>query len=181
MTKYARDEWVRDLLDLGVRDLGENRPQQLTERAAAFASDPPVRWHQIGQLQRNKVRKLLPAASLTHSVDGEKLLSAINRVAGEEDLNPAVLLQVNVSGEESKGGFTPDAVRDLFAAGPPCGSNGRFPHVIVRGLMTMAPAAEPDDVDAHRPTGVRGAAGTARRTGRRRGVAGSVDGHERRF
>ncbi|MFH5804796.1 YggS family pyridoxal phosphate-dependent enzyme [Alienimonas sp. DA493] len=148
VTKYARDEWVRGLLDLGVRDLGENRPQQLTERAERFAADPPVRWHQIGQLQRNKVQKLLPAAFLTHSVDSEKLLARIERVAAEDGRAPAVLLQANVSGEESKSGFTPDALRDLFAAGL-----DRFPHVTVRGLMTMAPAAAPDAVEAvARPT-----------------------------
>ncbi|NNJ26670.1 YggS family pyridoxal phosphate-dependent enzyme [Alienimonas chondri] len=143
VTKYARDEWVRGLLDLGVRDLGENRPQQLTERADLLPADPPVRWHQIGQVQRNKVRKLLPAAFLTHSVDSEKLLAAIDRIAGEEGLTPQVLLQANVSGEDSKSGFTPNELRALFAAG-----FDRFPHVRVRGLMTMAPAAESDEVDA---------------------------------
>ena len=143
VTKYARDAWVRGLLDLGVRDLGENRPQQLTERAGAFAADPPVRWHQIGQLQRNKVRKLLPAAFLTHSVNGEKLLAAVDRVAEEEGLTPAVLLQANVSGEGSKGGFSPDELRALCDAGL-----DRYPHVRVRGLMTMAPAAEPAVVQA---------------------------------
>ncbi|QDT15261.1 YggS family pyridoxal phosphate-dependent enzyme [Alienimonas californiensis] len=143
VTKYARDEWVRGLLDLGVRDLGENRPQQLTERAETFTAQPPVRWHQIGQLQRNKVQKLLPAAFLTHSVDSETLLARIERVAAEEGLVPAVLLQANVSGEDSKSGFTPDALRALWDAGL-----DRFPHVRVRGLMTMAPAAAPDAVEA---------------------------------
>jgi pyridoxal phosphate enzyme (YggS family) len=143
VTKYARNAWVRGLLDLGVRDLGENRPQQLAERAAAFCAQPPVRWHQIGQVQRNKVRKLLPATALTHSIDSEKLLATVDRVAGEEGLRPAVLLQVNVSGEDSKGGFTPDALRALWDAGL-----DRFPHTTVRGLMTMAPAATPETVDA---------------------------------
>ena len=148
VTKYADDAQVRGLLGLGVRDLGENRPQQLVERAERFAEDPPVRWHQIGQLQRNKVRKLLPAARLTHSVDSEKLLAAIDRVAGEEgpvfpDGGPAVLLQANVSGEASKSGFAPDALRRLWERGP-----DRFPHVAVRGLMTLAPAAEPGGVEA---------------------------------
>ena len=148
VTKYARDEWVRGLLELGVRDLGENRPRQLTERAEtfparSFAGDGgPVRWHQIGQVQRNKVRKLLPAAFLTHSVDSAKLLSAIDRTADEEGLTPQVLLQANVSGEASKSGFAPDELRDLFAA-----RLDRFPHLNVRGLMTMAPAAVPGEVD----------------------------------
>jgi len=142
VTKYARDEWVRGLLDLGVRDLGENRPQQLTERADAFPAEPAVRWHQIGQLQRNKVRKLLPAAFLTHSVDSEKLLATIDRIAGEEGLKPEILLQANVTGEDSKSGFAPHSLRSLCETGL-----DRFPHVAVRGLMTMAPAAEPDAVD----------------------------------
>lgn len=103
-----------------------------------------MRWHQIGQVQRNKVRKLLPAAALVHSVDSEKLLAAVDNAAGEENRTARVLLQANVTGEASKNGFAPDALRELWDRGP-----DRFPHVEIRGLMTMAPLAEtPAAVDA---------------------------------
>ena len=144
VTKYATDEQVAALLAAGARDLGENRPRQLADRAERFAEgsdDPPgVRWHQIGQVQRNKVRKYLPAAALTHSVDSEKLLAVLDRVAGEEGLTARVLLQANVSGEASKSGFGPDELRALWNRGA-----DRFPHVEVRGLMTLAPLPERDE------------------------------------
>src|SRR5258708_6783820 len=72
VTKYARIEWARALVELGVIELGENRPQQLVERASQIAA--PVHWHLIGPLQRNKVRSILPLATLVHSVDSVRLL-----------------------------------------------------------------------------------------------------------
>lgn len=143
VTKYAPIEAIRELLALGHRDLGENRPQQLLERVDALGEFAPS-WHLIGTLQRNKARKVLPAVVLTHSVDTLRLLEAIDRLAGELSLRPRVLLEVNVSGEETKHGFSPG---DLRAAWPQVGA---FPHVEVAGLMTMAPYAE--DPEAARPT-----------------------------
>lgn len=141
VTKYARPEWIAPLLALGLRDLGENRPQQLVERAVAL---PNARWHLIGQLQRNKVRSLLPHAALIHSVDSLRLLQRISDIAGELGLTTRVLLQVNVSGEEAKQGFAPDELRRDW---PAC---RRLPHVQIEGLMTMAPLSDnPDDA---RPT-----------------------------
>ena len=147
VTKYASAEQVGAVLAAGVRDLGENRPQQLEERAGLYAaSSPPVRWHQIGQVQRNKAKKVVAHAHLTHSADSERLLVVLDRAAADCGAPASVLLQINVSGEDSKSGFTPDAARDLWATDPAA----RFPHLRFRGLMTMAPAA--DDPDAARPT-----------------------------
>ncbi|MEM7813180.1 MAG: YggS family pyridoxal phosphate-dependent enzyme [Planctomycetota bacterium] len=147
VTKYAEPAWVEELLRLGVRDLGENYPQQLCERADAITAPdpPPVRWHMIGTLQRNKARKLLPHAALVHSVDSVKLATTLDRIAGELGFrDPApVLLQVNVSGEESKSGFDADSVtataEGLAALG----------HIDIRGLTTIAPAT--DDPATTRP------------------------------
>ncbi len=156
VTKYARPEWVTELLRRGVRLLGESRPQQFAERAGEFevprldapqsgAADSrlPIEWHFIGHLQRNKVRLVLPHASLIHSVDSPRLLERIREVAAESGIAPAVLLQVNVSGEATKGGFAPDAVEQewpqLVAAKP----------AKIVGLMTMAPASE--DPEEARP------------------------------
>jgi len=111
--------------------LGESRPQQLLSKVQAI-SDPPIEWHLIGHLQRNKIRRVLPVVSLIHSVDSLRLLEAIDRVAAEGGLRPRVLLEVNVSHERAKHGFSesdmPEAVERLAA----------ISNVTVCGLMAMA-------------------------------------------
>lgn len=144
VTKYAEPDWVRELFRLGRLDVGENTPQQLGERAETIEPEgAPARWHMIGSLQRNKVRKLLPYVDLIHSVDSTKLAAAIDRIAGELGLATRVLLQVNVSGEESKSGLTPDALRASFA------EIASLPRLRVEGLTTIAPAT--DDPETVRP------------------------------
>ena len=131
VTKYAEPEWVRALAKLHPV-FGESRPQQLAERVPQF--DSSVQWHLIGQLQRNKVRMTLPVCDLIHSGDSVRLLDRIELIAGELALKPAVLLQVNVSGENSKAGFTATELRGLgdeLAA---------YESIRIEGLMTMAPA-----------------------------------------
>ena len=145
VTKYADTAAVRDLLAAGVRDLGEARPRQLAERADLFAAEPdPVRWHLIGHLQRNKVRRVLGRCDRIHSADSVRLLDACDRIAAEESLDPPrVLLEVNVSGEAAKDGFAPDGLRRAWPA------IADLAHLRVTGLMTMAPHA--DDPEAARP------------------------------
>ena len=134
VTKYAKPEWIRGLIELGARDLGESRPQQLVDRVSQFG--PDVHWHLIGPLQRNKVRRVLPLVELIHSIDSVRLLDAIDRIAAEENLQPRVLLEVNVSGEATKQGFAPEHL--LAAASQLQG----LQHVRIEGLMTMAPHTE---------------------------------------
>jgi PLP dependent protein len=140
VTKYADLAWVRGLLALGETQLGENRPQQLEDRAAALgagsqsAGEPA--WHLIGHLQRNKIRKMLPIVRLIHSLDTVKVVEAVDRIAGEMALRPRVLLEVNVSGEASKDGFTPESLTADWSR--LC----ELRHVELAGLMTMAPYAE---------------------------------------
>jgi len=134
VTKYARPEWIAGLLECGEKALGESRPQQLEQRAAEFPDH--VQWHLLGQLQRNKVRRTLAAASLVHSVDSLRLLERIEAIAIDEGRRPAVLLQINSSDDSSRTGFTPQTLR---AAWPRVCELTRTD---VRGLMTMAPAAE---------------------------------------
>jgi pyridoxal phosphate enzyme (YggS family) len=141
VTKYAQLNWVSALVELGIADLGENRPQQLCERAEALAA--AVRWHLVGHLQRNKVRKVLPLTVCVHSVDSWKLLDRIELLAAELDLRPRVLLEVNASGEASKDGFPLDELRGGWGRLP------RYQRTQVAGLMTMAPFAE--DPEAARP------------------------------
>lgn len=138
VTKYARIEWARALVELGVVELGENRPQQLVERASQIVA--PVNWHLIGPLQRNKVRSILPLATLIHSVDSVRLLESIERIAGDLDLRPRVLLEVNLSGEEAKHGFRADELPDAWV------QVQKFERVQVEGLMTMAAySADPEN------------------------------------
>jgi len=131
VVKYAQWEWVQALVAMGVTQLGESRPQQLLQRSPLLGDE--VSWHFIGHLQRNKIRKTLPVAGLIHSIDSLKLLRAVDRVAEELNLTSRVLLQVNVSGEATKGGFAPEELRSSWDAVAECR------HVEVCGLMTMAP------------------------------------------
>jgi uncharacterized pyridoxal phosphate-containing UPF0001 family protein len=97
------------LHELGVRDLGENRPQELWRKAAALP--PGVRWHLVGHLQRNKIERTLPLVCCIHSADSVRLLNALEQDAGERPIE--VLLEVNCSGEASKQGFAPAEVAGL--------------------------------------------------------------------
>lgn len=134
VTKYARLEWVQALVELGCRDLGESRTPQLEERATLLS--PELRWHFIGPLQRNKVRRTIAHCSLIHSVDSLKLLQAIDRIAGESELKPEVLIEVNLAGEASKKGFSRESLTAEWE------SLCQVSHVKIAGLMTMAPHVE---------------------------------------
>ena len=138
VTKYVGLEEIRALVAAGCADLGESRPQQLWQRADAL-HDIPVRWHLIGHLQRNKVRRTLPLVAMIHSVDSQRLAAALDEAAGEL-LPPGgaparpmpVLLEVNISGEPAKHGLAPGEVEPLLAEVAGCRG------VAVRGLMCMA-------------------------------------------
>lgn len=140
VTKYAQMEWIRALLDLGIRDLGENRPQQLSERAAELPGD--IRWHLIGHLQRNKVRKVLPVVHRVHSLDSVRLIEAVAEAATASNLATTGYVEVNLSREPQKHGFSPAEITDRWPE--ICGllkrqnSGQSSPVLQIRGLMTMA-------------------------------------------
>ena len=141
VTKYAQLDWARGLIDLGVTDLGESRPQQLVARAEQLP--PHVRWHQIGHLQRNKADMLLPVVERIHSVDSLRLVEHLAKSASKLGCRPRLLLEVNVSGESSKDGFV---IEELFATWPLILEHDSL---AIDGLMTMAPLE--DDPAAARP------------------------------
>jgi pyridoxal phosphate enzyme (YggS family) len=141
VTKTASVAAAAALVDLGVLDLGESRPQELWRKAAALPR--AVRWHLIGHLQRNKIERTLPLVHRIHSVDSPRLLTALEQAGRPLE----VLLEVNCSGEASKHGFAPDEVSGLAPA------LAALRHLRVVGLMTMA-AAE-DDPEHCRPTFAR--------------------------
>jgi len=140
VTKTVTPEVAAILPELGVIDLGESRPQELWRKAAAI---PGARWHMVGHLQRNKIERTLPLVTMIHSVESLDRLRAIEAEAAKRALQPSVLLEVNVSGEESKQGLSPDDLPALMA------HVAEWKHVRVRGLMTMAPLVE--DPERTRP------------------------------
>jgi pyridoxal phosphate enzyme (YggS family) len=129
------------LPELGLLDLGENRPQEFWRRAAAL---PSARWHFIGHLQRNKIERTLPEVHLLHSVDSVRLLTALEKEAEKQRRKVPVLLEVNASREANKQGFAPETLPRLMS------ELAKLKHVHVRGLMTMA--ALVDDPEQCRPT-----------------------------
>jgi pyridoxal phosphate enzyme (YggS family) len=140
VTKTVGHEVAQALVDLGVADLGENRPQELWRKSDLVSG---ARWHVIGHLQRNKVERTVGLSSLIHSVDSERLLEAIETEAKRIGKQTAVLLEVNCSGEEAKHGFTPEAVLAFTSNLKP------LQFVRIQGLMTMAALA--DESEAARP------------------------------
>ena len=133
VSKTVSAERIAELYDHGVRCFGENRAAVLAEKAKTLPAD--IEWHFIGPLQGNKVRKVVQAASVIHSVDSPELLSRLDRIVGEEGKQTRFLLEVSVSGEESKGGVPLTQLDGLAALAVECR------HAVWSGLMTMAPLA----------------------------------------
>ncbi len=131
VTKGVAPERIRQALDLGIVDVGENRLQEAWPKIAVLGSGP--RWHLVGHLQRNKVRRAVEAFALIHSVDSVALAEAIARSAQTGGRTVSVLLQVNVAAEPQKHGF---AVSDVPEA---AGRLADLGGLRVQGLMTMAP------------------------------------------
>lgn len=131
VTKYVSTEIASVLYDLGCVDLGESRPQELWNKAEAL-NHLSIRWHLIGQLQRNKIRRTIPLASLIHSVDRESLLTDLDKEASQLGQQTKMLLEVNISGDLSKSGFTAATAQEIAA------KSGDFPHLSISGLMGMS-------------------------------------------
>jgi len=146
VTKYAAPEQIREILQLGVQDLGESKVQQLIQRAAQLNEfvarrvaqgvggvPDRIRWHMIGHLQRNKVKPVLPLVSAVHSVDSLRLAEEIETHCTKLDRRMPVMLQINASEENSKFGVAVGAAVHLAE------QIDTMPHLQLIGLMTMAP------------------------------------------
>jgi len=144
VTKSADIEQIKEVVRLGYNHLGENRVQQLKKVAAQVAEftgrqaadshlPQDIHWHMIGHLQRNKVRQLLPVASLIHSLDTLRLAEEISGMGEKLNLSPRVLLQVNTSNEPQKYGVPVGAATHLAE------QIETLPNLQLIGLMTMAP------------------------------------------
>jgi hypothetical protein len=126
---------VREAAATGVTDIGENRVQEAADKRPELDDVSGVRWHMIGHLQTNKVKVALGLFDVIHSVDSLRLAQAISNRATSD---VPVFLEVNVSQEPTKTGFTIDQVSDAYRA-------ARLLHLDVRGLMTIAPLTDSDE------------------------------------
>ena len=133
ISKTHPAESVRAAHEAGLDTFGESRVQEARVKIPDLPSS--LHWHFVGHLQKNKIRHALPLFELFHSVDSLALASDINRIADEQGVHPRVLLEVNVSGEGSKFGFSPEKLRadmeSLLA----------LSRLTVEGLMTIPPLA----------------------------------------
>ncbi len=155
VSKFHPSSAIREAYEAGQRDFAESRPQELAAKAAELP--PDIRWHFIGHLQRNKLKMVLPYAYLIHSVDSVKLLDEIQKFAAKDNLRVRILLEVFISSDSTKQGFSFEEARNLIsifasqgapsqgtsplAATPqtatPQGASP-YPNIILCGLMGMA-------------------------------------------
>ncbi|MGN0855271.1 MAG: YggS family pyridoxal phosphate-dependent enzyme [Kiritimatiellia bacterium] len=142
VTKTHGEDVVREAWENGLAIVGENRVQEAAWKKSASVSGPS--WHLIGHLQGNKVRAALELFDFIHSVDSVRLADRINTIADDLGAQPHVLLEVNVSGEKSKDGMTPEEVEPTIRH-----IRTNCPRITLEGLMTMAPFSE--DPEAARP------------------------------
>ena len=155
VSKFHPSSAIREAYEAGQRDFAESRPQELAAKAAELP--PDIRWHFIGHLQRNKLKMVLPYAYLIHSVDSVKLLDEIQKFAAKENLRVRILLEVFISSDSTKQGFSFEEARSLIsifasqgapsqgtsplAATPQTASPqgaSPYPNIILCGLMGMA-------------------------------------------
>jgi pyridoxal phosphate enzyme (YggS family) len=130
---------IREAYAAGQRDFGENRVQEVLQKITS-AADLEIRWHLLGHLQTNKARKAGPAFATIHSVDTVELLEKIDAAAADAGRTPELLIQVDLAGETTKFGASPEDVPRLFDAAASCRA------ARVSGLMTLPPVPEsPED------------------------------------
>lgn len=135
-TKVQTSDTIRAAISAGIRACGENRVQEMTAHLDdnAYAG---ARLHFIGHLQTNKVKQVVGRVDLIESVDSLRLLEAISKRAGELELVQDILLEVNIAGEENKGGVSPEEIPFLAEKAL------ELPHIRLRGLMCIPPLVVP--------------------------------------
>jgi pyridoxal phosphate enzyme (YggS family) len=156
ITKTAAPEQIREMLQLGVGDLGESRVQQLTQRALQLNEfhqrrvqhgdavvAPKLRWHMVGHLQRNKIKSVLPLVSVIHSVDSLRLAEELEAQAAKIEKRQPVLMQINASEEAQKSGVAVGAAVHLAE------QIDTMPHLQLLGLMTLAELTDNEKAVRH--------------------------------
>lgn len=133
---------IEEAYACGCRDFGENKVQELCDKYDVLPKD--IRWHLIGHLQRNKVKYVVGKSYLIHSVDSLRLAEEIQKEAEKKQTDVDILIEVNMAGEESKFGVTPEETLSLVQ------EVSKLPNVHIKGLMTIAPIVEnPSDNAIH--------------------------------
>ena len=135
VTKTVAPEIVNHAIELGLDLLGENRVQEYLSKAEAYS---PAEVHFIGGLQTNKVKYIIESVSMIQSVDSLKLCTEIDRLAAKHGRVMDILCEVNIGGEESKGGVAPDKLRELIA------QLAQLKNIRIKGLMTIPPPSQSD-------------------------------------
>ncbi|MDO5725407.1 MAG: YggS family pyridoxal phosphate-dependent enzyme [Tissierellia bacterium] len=138
VTKTVDYELIDKAISLGINDIGENKPQELVKRMNHYGDK--LNYHQIGSLQTNKVKYLYKNTKLIHSLDRLSLAKEINKRAKRDDLIVDCLVQVNVSKEETKSGIYLEDLEEMIE------KFLEFPHIKIRGLMTMAPYTDDEKI-----------------------------------
>lgn len=138
VSKHQSVEDIQKLVDLGISNLGENRPQELRDKYDLIKGN--VKWHMIGRLQSNKIKYVINRVVLIHSVADLDLLAKIDEAALKNNLIMNVLLQVNTSQEASKQGFNEEELQEALAYAK------TLPNIKVQGLMCMAPLVDDEKV-----------------------------------
>ena len=133
VTKTHPPEMINEAIDCGVTDIGENKVQEIVEK---YDKVKPVRWHLIGHLQTNKVKYIIDKVHMIHSVDSVRLMEEIDRQAKKHGVVMNILIQINISGEETKFGIRPDEIDEMLEAAE------RMSNVKVCGLMTILPKVD---------------------------------------
>lgn len=128
-------EMLQEALNAGMREFGENKPQELRDKAKQL-TDASIHWHMIGTLQTNKIKYVVGTACLIHSVDSLSLAAAIEKEAEKKEVKTNILLEVNIAKETSKHGFLEEEVEGAVM------KIAKFPHLCLRGFMTVAPYTE---------------------------------------
>lgn len=141
VTKTVNADVINEAIRLGIQNIGENKVQEIMNKYDAIDRNSDVRWHLIGHLQTNKVKYIIDKVALIHSVDSYKLASEINKRAKKIGRIMDILIQVNVSEEESKFGIKVEECQPLIE------EIAKLSNIKVKGLMTIAPYVEnPENV-----------------------------------
>lgn len=137
VSKTKPASMVEEAYGLGMRHFGENKVQELVNKKQELSDilNRDIHWHLIGHLQRNKVKQVMGKAVLIHSVDSLRLGLSIEDEASKKNILCDILIEVNIAGENTKFGVTPEEVLPLIM------ELRKLPHIRVRGLMTIAPYA----------------------------------------
>lgn len=130
VSKFKPNESILEAYNYGLKDFGENRPQELSKKMDQLPSD--INWHFIGHLQTNKIKMIIDKVHLIHSIDSEKLLAAVNREAAKRNIIVNCLLQLYIAQEDSKQGLSKEELEQIVL------NISEYSNVRICGLMGMA-------------------------------------------